>query len=376
MALKEIFGCGLITIVKRTKEDFKMIIVMKPGATSAQIEAVSERLVELGFKTHPIYGQEKTVIGAIGDKKALSSEAIINLPGVEKIVPIMKPYKLVSRELKETPTIIRIGNVPVGGWSLVVMAGPCAVENEEQLLVTARAIKSAGANILRGGAYKPRTSPYSFKGLEEEGLKMLSRAREEVGLPFVTEVVDTRDVELVASYADAIQIGARNMQNFRLLQEAGATGKPILLKRGLASTVEEWLMSAEYILDSGNPNVILCERGIRTFETATRFTLDLAAVVLAKQNSHLPVIVDPSHGTGSWRLVTPMSRAAIAVGADGLIIEVHPDPARALCDGPQSLHPETFERLMSELAPVSLAVGRGLVPSERYVESVSPTVKE
>jgi len=348
-----------------------VIIVMKPGATREQIEAVSERLVELGFKTHPIYGQEKTVIGAIGDKKALSSEAIINLPGVEKIVPIMKPYKLVSRELKETPSIVRVGGVPVGGRGLVVMAGPCAVESEEQLLSTARAVKAAGAQILRGGAFKPRTSPYAFQGLEEEGIKMLARVREEAGLPFVTEVVDTRDVALVAEYADAIQIGARNMQNFRLLKEAGATGKPILLKRGLAATIEEWLMAAEYILDSGNPNVILCERGIRTFETATRFTLDLAAVAVVKENSHLPVIVDPSHGTGSWRLVLPMARAAVAAGADGLIIEVHPDPARALCDGPQSLHPETFDRLMGELAPVALAVGRGLAPTGLFLEKAA-----
>lgn len=338
-----------------------MIIVMKPGAVREEIEAVSLRLVELGFKTHPIFGQEKTVIGAIGDKKELSSEAIINMPGVEKIVPILKPYKLVSRELKDTPTVIRIGGVPVGGRGLVIIAGPCAVESEEQLFTAARAIKSSGAHVLRGGAFKPRTSPYTFHGLEEEGLKLLAQAREETGMPFVTEALDTRDVALVAEYADAIQIGARNMQNFRLLREAGATGKPILLKRGLAATVEEWLMSAEYILDSGNPNVILCERGIRTFETATRFTLDLAAVVVAKENSHLPVIVDPSHSTGNWRLVGPLSRAAIAVGADGLIIEVHPDPARALCDGPQSLHPENFEKLMGELVPVSLSVGRGLV---------------
>ncbi|MDN5343989.1 MAG: 3-deoxy-7-phosphoheptulonate synthase [Clostridia bacterium] len=345
-----------------------MIVVMKPGATREQIEAVSERLVELGFKTHPIYGQEKTVIGAIGDKKALSSEAIINLPGVEKIVPIMKPYKLVSRELKETPTMVRVGGVPVGGRGLVVMAGPCAVESEEQLLSAARAVKNAGAQVMRGGAFKPRTSPYAFQGLEEEGLKMLARVREETGLPFVTEAVDTRDVALVAEYADAIQIGARNMQNFRLLQEAGATGKPILLKRGLAATIEEWLMAAEYILDSGNPNLILCERGIRTFETATRFTLDLAAVAVVKENSHLPVIVDPSHSTGNWRLVLPMARAAVAAGADGLIIEVHPDPARALCDGPQSLHPETFDRLMGELAPVALAVGRGLAPASLFLE--------
>lgn len=349
-----------------------MIVVMKPGAKKEDILKVSERLVELGFKTHPIYGQEKTVIGAIGDKKALSAEAIINLPGVEKIVPIMKPYKLVSRELKETPTIIRIGGVPVGGHGLCIMAGPCAVENEEQLLLTAQAIKASGAHILRGGAFKPRTSPYAFQGLEEEGLKMLARVGEQVGLPIVTEVVDTRDVELVAEYADALQIGARNMQNFRLLREAGAAGKPVLLKRGLAATIEEWLMSAEYILDSGNPNVILCERGVRTFETATRFTLDLTAVVVVKENSHLPVIVDPSHGTGNWRLVLPMARASVAAGADGLLIEVHPDPARALCDGPQSLHPENFDRLMGELSPVALAVGRDLAPASFRETAPSP----
>ncbi|MDK2821165.1 MAG: 3-deoxy-7-phosphoheptulonate synthase [Clostridia bacterium] len=337
-----------------------MIIVMKEKATREQIDAVCKRLVELGFKTHPIFGQEKTVIGAIGDKKALSSEAIINLQGVEKIVPIMKPYKLVSKELKDTPTIVRVGGVPVGGHGVVVMAGPCAVENEEQLLIAAKAVKAAGAKILRGGAFKPRTSPYSFQGLEEEGLKLLARVRDEVGLPFVTEVVDTREVSTVADYADAIQIGARNMQNFCLLKEAGATGKPILLKRGLSATVEEWLMAAEYILDSGNSNVILCERGIRTFETASRFTLDLSAVAIVRENTHLPVIVDPSHATGNWRLVSPLAKAAIAAGADGLIIEVHPDPVRALCDGPQSLHPETFEYLMTDLDPVATAVGRTL----------------
>ncbi|MGB9661387.1 MAG: 3-deoxy-7-phosphoheptulonate synthase [Moorellaceae bacterium] len=345
-----------------------MIVVMRPGATREQIAEVCRRLEELGFKTHPIYGQEKTVVGAIGDKRALSSEALINLPGVERIVPILKPYKLVSRELKDTPTIVRIGEIPVGGKGVVVMAGPCAVESEEQLLVTARSVKAAGAQVLRGGAFKPRTSPYAFQGLEEEGLKMLARVRQEVGLPFVTEVVDTRDVDLVAQYADALQIGARNMQNFRLLQEAGATGKPILLKRGFSATVEEWLMAAEYILDKGNPNVILCERGIRTFETATRFTLDLSAVAVVKENSHLPVIVDPSHGTGNWKYVLPLARAALAAGADGLLIEVHPDPARALCDGPQSLHPETFDRLMGELTSVALAVGRGLASDGRVAE--------
>ncbi|MCG0277048.1 MAG: 3-deoxy-7-phosphoheptulonate synthase [Thermanaeromonas sp.] len=346
-----------------------MIVVMKPGATREQIAMVCQRLEELGFKAHPIFGQEKTVIGAIGNKRALSSEALVNLPGVERIVPILKPYKLVSKELKDTPTIVRIGGIPVGGRSIVVMAGPCAVEDEEQLFKTAYAVKEAGAQILRGGAFKPRTSPYSFQGLEEEGLRMLARVREETGLPFVTEVLDTRDVPLVAEYADALQIGARNMQNFRLLKEAGATGKPVLLKRGLAATVEEWLLAAEYILDTGNQQVILCERGIRTFETSTRFTLDLAAVAVVKENSHLPVIVDPSHGTGNWRYVLPLARAAIAAGADGLLVEVHPDPAHALCDGPQSLHPETFVRLMDEVTAVAWAVGRGLASS-----SLSPVV--
>jgi 3-deoxy-7-phosphoheptulonate synthase len=335
-----------------------MIVVMRPNATREQIKNVEERLIEFGFKTHPIYGEEKTVIGAVGDKKILSTEALITFPGVEKIVPIMKPYKLVSKELKQTKTIIRVGEVEIGGDQLVVMAGPCAVESPEQLLTAAHQVKKAGAKILRGGAFKPRTSPYAFQGLEEEGLKMLARAREETGLLVVTEVVDPRDVELVAQYADLIQIGARNMQNFRLLQEAGAAGKPILLKRGLSSTIEEWLMAAEYVMDTGNEQVILCERGIRTFETATRNTLDLSAVPVAQENSHLPILVDPSHSTGSWKLVASMSKAAIAAGADGLLIEVHPDPSRALCDGPQSLTPEKFMDLMEKLLPIAQAVDK------------------
>jgi len=335
-----------------------MIVVMRPDATPEQIKNVEERLVELGFKTHPIQGEEKTVIGAIGDKKTLSSEALITFPGVEKIVPILKPYKLVSSELKREKTTVRVGSVVIGGDELVVMAGPCAVESEEQLLLAAQQVKEAGAKILRGGAFKPRTSPYAFQGLEEEGLKMLSRAKEVTGLPIVTEVVDPRDVGLVAEYADIIQIGARNMQNFRLLQEAGMAGKPILLKRGLSSTIEEWLMAAEYILDKGNDQVILCERGIRTFETATRNTLDLSAIPVVRENSHLPVLVDPSHSTGSWKYVAPMAKAAVAAGADGLLIEVHPEPSRALCDGPQSLNPENFEILMEGLKPIVQAVGK------------------
>lgn len=335
-----------------------MIVVMHPHATSEQIKNVEKRLIELGFKTHPIYGQEKTVIGAIGDKKSLSSEALVTFPGVEKVVPILKPYKLVSKELKQTKTTVLVGTVEIGSDEIVVMAGPCAVEGEEQLISSARKVKEAGAKILRGGAFKPRTSPYAFQGLEEEGLKMLNHAKEETGLPIVTEVVDPRDVELVAQYADIIQIGARNMQNFRLLQEAGMAGKPILLKRGLSSTIEEWLMAAEYIMDTGNEQVILCERGIRTFETATRNTLDLSAVPVAQEHSHLPVLVDPSHGTGSWKYVAPMARAALAAGADGLLIEVHPEPSRALCDGPQSLNPEKFKDLMEKLRPIAQAVGK------------------
>lgn len=331
---------------------------MQPGAKEEDIRRVEQRLVELGFKTHPIYGQEKTVIGAIGDKKALSSEAIINLPGVEKIVPIMKPYKLVGRELNNGKTTVQVGDAVFGGEKIVIIAGPCAVESEGQLLTAARAVKEAGASLLRGGAFKPRTSPYAFQGLEEEGLKLLAKAKAETGLPVVTEAVDTRDVELVAEYADMIQIGARNMQNFRLLREAGLTGKPILLKRGLAATVEEWLMAAEYIMDAGNPKIVLCERGIRTYENATRNTVDISAIPLVQLNSHLPIVVDPSHGTGNWRLITPVAKAAIAAGADGFMVEVHPEPSRALCDGPQSLHPDNFRQLMTEVRPVAQAVGR------------------
>ncbi|NLC38897.1 MAG: 3-deoxy-7-phosphoheptulonate synthase [Clostridia bacterium] len=337
-----------------------MIVVMQPGASQEQIAAVEKRLVELGFKTHPIYGQKQTVIGAIGDKKSLSSEALVTWPGVEKVLPIMKPYKRVGRELKPTKTVVKVGEVEIGGEKLVAIAGPCAVESEEQMINVARAVKEAGAHILRGGACKPRTAPYSFQGLEEKGLNYLVRAREATGLPIVTEAVDPRDVELVAKYADMIQVGARNMQNFRLLREVGLTGKPILLKRGLAATFEEWLMAAEYIMDAGNENIVLCERGIRTYENSTRNTLDLSAVPLVLEHSHLPVIVDPSHGTGIWKLVPPMTRAAVAAGADGFMVEVHPDPARALCDGPQSLHPEKFASLVEQIKPLALAVGRSL----------------
>ena len=332
-----------------------MIIVMKAGATQKQIEAVEKQLQQLGFRTHPIYGEVKTVIGAIGDKRLVKANSIVHMEGVESIVPIMSPYKLVSRELINEDTIIDVDGVSIGGNELVVMAGPCAVESEEQLMEAVRSRKREPN--LRGGAYN-RTSPQSFQGLEEEGLKLLASVGKETGLKIVTEVVDTRDVELVSQYADILQIGARSMQNFRLLSECGKAAKPVLLKRGLSATIEEWLMAAEYILSEGNPNVILCERGIRTFETATRNTLDINAIPVVKELSHLPIIVDPSHATGNWRWVEAVAKAAIAAGADGLMIEVHPDPSSASSDGPQSLKPEKFADLMKVLKPVAQAVNR------------------
>lgn len=335
-----------------------MIIIMRTGAPKEQIKQVEEKLISLGFKTHPIYGEIKTVIGAIGEKRLSDTQSITNMAGVEDIVPIMKPYKLVCRELQQTKTIIQIDNITIGGPEIAIIAGPCAVESAEVFYETARKVKQAGAKILRGGAFKPRTSPYSFQGLEEEGLKMLETARTETGLKIVTEVIDTRDVELVAKYTDILQIGARNMQNFRLLREVGTSGKPVLLKRGLAATIEEWLMAAEYIISTGNPNIILCERGIRTFETATRNTIDISAIPVVKELSHLPIIVDPSHATGTWKYVDALSKASVAAGADGLIIEVHNEPSLALCDGPQSLRPEKFARLVEELKAVASAVHR------------------
>jgi 3-deoxy-7-phosphoheptulonate synthase len=337
-----------------------MIIIMNAAASKEQIDNVERKLSELGFKTHPIFGEIKTVIGAIGDKRLLNTHAISTMPGVENLVPIMKPYKLAGRELKKEPTVVEIGDIRIGGDEIVVMAGPCAIENEETFIDTARKVKEAGAKILRGGAFKPRSSPYSFQGLEEDGLKIMAAAREATGLKLVTEVVDTRDVELVNSYADILQIGARNMQNFRLLSEVGMTGKPVLLKRGLSATIEEWLMAAEYIMAAGNQKILLCERGIRTFETATRNTMDLSAIPVVKELSHLPIIVDPSHATGSWKYVSALSKGAIATGADGLMIEVHHDPANALSDGPQSLRPQKFAEVMKELKPIAEAVGRKL----------------
>lgn len=335
-----------------------MIIIMSQNASREEIDNVERKLSELGFRTHPIFGDVKTVIGAVGDKRHLNTQKISTMPGVENIVPIMKPYKLAGKELKQVPTIVNVGDVQIGGNKVVVMAGPCAIEDKETYIDTAKKVKEAGADILRGGAFKPRTSPYAFQGLEEDGLKIMAEAREITGLKLVTEVVDTRDVELVASYTDIIQVGARNMQNFRLLKEVGLHKKPVLLKRGLSATIEEWLMAAEYIISEGNQDVILCERGIRTFETATRNTIDLSAIPVVKELSHLPIIVDPSHATGTWKYVSALSKGAVATGADGLIIEVHSDPNCALCDGPQSLRPSKFSQIMEELNPIANAVGR------------------
>jgi 3-deoxy-7-phosphoheptulonate synthase len=304
---------------------------------------------------------ERTIIGAIGQKKPGIMESIEAMDGVEKVVPIVQPFKLASLEFKQNhASQVKVGDVVFGSENIVVIAGPCAVENEEQMLETARAVKEAGASMLRGGAFKPRTSPYAFQGLEKEGLIILKRVSQEVGIPFVTEIVNPMDIELVAEYADMMQIGARNMQNFTLLKEVGKINKPIILKRGLAATIEEWLMAAEYILSEGNYQVVLCERGIRTYETSTRNTLDLSAIPSVKRLSHLPIIVDPSHGTGKRHLVLPLSRAAIAAGADGLMIEVHPDPENALSDGPQSLTFAGFEKLIDEVGVIAKAIGRGL----------------
>ncbi|NLO89717.1 MAG: 3-deoxy-7-phosphoheptulonate synthase [Clostridia bacterium] len=335
-----------------------MIIVMSREATSEQIENVKDRLVKEGFNIHLSKGVVRTIIGAIGDKKRIPSLALEAMPGVERVVPILQPYKLASREFKDEPSIIKVRNVEIGGENIHVIAGPCAVESREQLLEAAHKVKEAGATLLRGGAFKPRTSPYTFQGLGEEGLKLLALAGEETGLPIVTEVMDIQSLPVVYEYTDVFQIGARNMQNFNLLKKVGETDKPVLLKRGPSATIEEWLLAAEYIMSSGNHQVILCERGIRTFEQFTRNTLDLSAVCAAKMLSHLPVVVDPSHGTGKWQLVPPMSRAAIAAGADGLLVEVHPNPSEALSDGPQSLTPENFSILMNELSRIAPVLGR------------------
>ena len=336
-----------------------MIIVLKPNATKKQIDHLMERIKALGLKPMVSKGTERTIIGVIGPEDSLRVQPLEVIPGVEKVMPVLKPYKLVSREFKPEASVVDVGNgVKVGGKEIVVMAGPCSVENREMLFETAKAVKQAGAQVLRGGAFKPRSSPYSFQGLGEEGLKLLREAAKATGMRVVTELLDARDIQLVEQYADIIQIGARNMQNFELLKEVGQSRKPVLLKRGLSATITEFLLAAEYIVSQGNFNVILCERGIRTFETLTRFTLDLNAVPVIKKLSHLPVVVDPSHGTGEWEYVAPMAKAAVAAGADGLIIEVHPNPEVALSDGPQSLLPKKFAALIKELRKVALAVGR------------------
>ncbi len=335
-----------------------MMIIMRKGYEQQEFDDVMRRLEEVGLTGHPIVGVERTVIAVVGHIYPELRDDMETMAGVEDTVPISVPYKLSSRETHREDTVVKIGSVEIGGGRTVSIAGPCAVESEEQLLATARAVKEAGGSLLRGGAFKPRSSPYSFRGLEEQGLKLLAQAREATGLPVVTEVMSVRDVDVVAKYADVLQIGARNAQNFILLEEVGKAGKPVLLKRGLASTVEEWLLAAEYVLNTGNRNVMLCERGIRTFETATRNTVDINAVPLVKQISHLPVVVDPSHGTGKWSLVTPVALAAIAAGADGIITEVHPNPDHALSDGAQSLNFESYRKLMEQAQVVAQAVGR------------------
>jgi 3-deoxy-7-phosphoheptulonate synthase len=337
-----------------------MIIVLRPNATKEQTDAIAKKIEGFGLGVHFVHGKERTIIGAIGSGAINYREHFTSMPGVENIVPIMKPFKLASRELHDGKSLVQVGTEVIGGPQFQVIAGPCSVENREMLLQTAKEVKNAGASMLRGGAYKPRTSPYSFQGLGEEGLKLLAEAREITGLPVVTEVMDGRDIELTVRHADMLQVGARNMQNFRLLKEVGQTAKPVILKRGMSATVEDWLMSAEYIIAQGNQQVVLCERGVRTFETATRNTLDLSAVPVIKSLSHLPVMVDPSHATGRWDLVAPMAKAALAAGADGVMIEVHPSPAEALCDGPQSLKPDKFKQLMDELRQIALVLGRGL----------------
>jgi len=339
-----------------------MIIVMKVGASQAQVEHVTQKIEALGFKSHVIEGEERCVIGAIGhEKKKADLLALNSVPGVEAVIPISKPYKLASKELRKKPSIIKIHkNLSIGGDKIIIMAGPCSVESEEQILRTALAVKKAGGHMIRGGAFKPRTSPYSFQGLAEAGLKLLDKARQATGLPVVTEVMSQRDVELVERYADVVQVGARNIQNFSLLKELGKIKKPILLKRGMATTIQEWLMSAEYILSEGNPQVILCERGIRTFETATRNTLDLNAVPILKKESHLPIVVDPSHATGIRDIVIPMALAAVACGSDGIMLEIHPNPDQAWSDGMQSLTLEMFAEGMQQLRAVAKAVGRTL----------------
>jgi 3-deoxy-7-phosphoheptulonate synthase len=335
-----------------------MILILKPGYAEDELEHLLERIEEAGLTPHISKGKERTIVGAIGDERILQTLPIESLPGVEKAVPILKPYKVVSRDFKKEDSVVDIAGVPVGGEKIQVIAGPCAVEGLDMLKDIAKKTRESGSTILRGGAYKPRTSPYSFQGLGEEGLKYLAEVREEIGLPVVTELMNIRYAELVNKYADAIQVGARNMQNFDLLKEIGKMKKPVILKRGLSATIMELLMSAEYIASEGNTDIILCERGIRTFETETRNTLDINAVPVLKALTHLPVVVDPSHATGRWELVTPIGLAGIAAGADGLLVEVHTNPEKAVSDGNQSLKPDRFKELMEKAKKVAEAVGR------------------
>ncbi len=337
-----------------------MIIVMKRTATEQDIKSMIQHVESLGLKPNVLRGTERTVIAAIGEERVAGIGSLESGPGVDEVLPILAPYKLASRELKPDPTVVTAGSLTVGGSHIGVIAGPCSVETEKQICETAVAVKKAGATALRGGAFKPRTSPYSFQGLKEDGLKLLASARDRTGLAIVTEVVASEDVDLVSEYADMLQIGARNMQNYRLLEAAGKSPRPVLLKRGPSATVDEWLLAAEYILDAGNPNVMLCERGIRTFEAHTRFTLPLATVPYAQAKTHLPIVIDPSHGTGHTHLVTSMARAAIAAGADGIIVEVHPNPDKAMSDGYQSMNFPQFQEMMHQCRRIAAAMDREL----------------
>ncbi len=339
----------------------RLIVVMKAGASESDIQAIIRMVEELDYRAHVIRGVERTVVACVGDERGEHQLTHLeSVSGVERVMPVLRPFKLASRQVRPEGSIINVNGVEIGGKRIAVIAGPCAVESAEQVEAAADAVKAGGAHLLRGGAFKPRTSPYAFQGMEGEGLKLLEHAGKRVGLPVVTEIMDPHDIELVAAHADMLQVGARNAQNFSLLRRLGKVKKPILLKRGMSTRLEEFLMAAEYIISEGNPDVVLCERGIRTFETATRNTLDLNAVPLLKEWTHLPVVVDPSHGTGIWSLVTPMALAAVAAGADGLLIEVHPHPELARSDGPQQLKPDRFAALMKALRPVAEALGRTL----------------
>ncbi len=337
-----------------------MVVIMKQGVSQQEIDKLSAALTAQGVQVNPVYGTDVTILGLVGDTSHIDQDWIAANRNVERVMHVNEPFKKANRKFHPEDTVIQVGDQQIGGSRLAVIAGPCSVENREQICYVAQAVKELGANFLRGGAFKPRTSPYAFQGLKYEGLELLMEARKETGLPVVTEIMSPYDIETFVEEVDVIQVGARNMQNFELLKELGRTDKPILLKRGLSATIEEWLMSAEYIMSTGNEKVILCERGIRTFETYTRNTLDLSAIPVVKKLSHLPVIVDPSHASGKWWLVEPLARAAVAVGADGLIIEVHNDPANALCDGQQSIKPCVFGELMEQLRPIAQAVGREL----------------